>query len=165
MRHSTISLHLTDPSVSPSSAIMRLTTYFSAHNLSAAIHGAQVWGHEACLADLATASVDAILVVLLTALAVGLCRPSRTRPPAAAAVQPRQPTLLERALLLELTATLLLLVAWIRLVYAANDHGWQQLLPERCAVMPRTQHCRALPGRLPQHSVVVITGAVSCLLD
>ena len=71
-------------------------------------------------------------MVLLAALAVGLCRP---RAPAAGA-QPRQPTLSERALLLELTATLLLLVAWIRLVYAANDHGWRLLGPERCASMP-----------------------------
>jgi hypothetical protein len=75
--------------------------------------------------------VDVILVVLLSALAVGLCRPDRGRLSAARA-QPRQPTLSERTLLLELTAVLLMLVAWIRLVYAANDHGWRELFPQRC---------------------------------
>ena len=85
------------------------------------------------MADIATASVDVVLVVLLLALAVGICRPDSTRASAAASVQPRQPTLSERALLLELTAALLLLVAWIRLVYAANDCGWKELMPQRCA--------------------------------
>ena len=91
----------------------------------------QVWDHEACLADLATASVDVILVVLLSALAVGLCWSNRGRPSAGRA-RPRQPTLSEKSLLLELTAALLMLVAWIRLVYAANDHGWRELVPQRC---------------------------------
>ncbi len=103
----------------------------------------QVWGHEACVADLATASVDVLLVLLLTALAVGLCRPRATA--ASVRTQPRQPTLSERALLLELTATLLLLVAWIRLVYAANDHGWRQLTPERYAFAL----CAPAASRLP----------------
>ena len=112
---------------------------------------AQVWGHEACVADLATASVDVVLVMLLVALAVGLCRPRAAA--AASGAQPRQPTLSERALLLELTATLLLLVAWIRLVYAANDHGWRQLTPGRCNSFldsPPAARCKryfAIPSR------------------
>ena len=114
----------------------------------------QVWGHEACVADLATASVDVLLVVLLTGLAVGLCRPRATA--ASGRTQMRQPTLSEKALLLELTATLLLLVAWIRLVYAANDHGWRQLMPERCAIKA------VLPTALPP---VSCKGSAAHLLE
>ncbi len=109
----------------------------------------QVWGHEACVADLATASVDVLLVVLLTALAVGLCRPRAAA--TAAGAQPRQPTLSEKALLLELTATLLLLVAWIRLVYAANDHGWRQLMPERYAFALCAPAASRLPNARDDH--------------
>ena len=105
----------------------------------------QIWGHEACLADLATASVDVVLVVLLLALAVGLCRPDGGRWSAAHA-QPRQPTLSERTLLLELTAALMILVAWIRLVYAANDHGWRELIPQRCRPVVICKVCLLQPS-------------------
>ena len=91
----------------------------------------QVWSpdlqcFQGCFTDVANAGLNITAMVLLLALAHRLSRRELRRLPA------RPQTLIEKALLLELTAAMMAVVAVLRLVYAAQDDGWSELAAHRC---------------------------------
>lgn len=105
---------------------------------------AQVWSPElqcfkACFTDVANAGLDVTAMLLLLALAVKLSR-GDLRP----RLTCRPQSLVEKALLLELTAVMIAVVAVIRLVYAAQDAGWSQLAADRwrAGQLPHGSFCR-----------------------
>lgn len=83
---------------------------------------------KACFTDAAYVGLDVTAMALLLALALRLrrSRQLRQRP-----LPARPQSLIEKALLLELTAALMAVVAVIRLLYAAQDDGWQHLVAHR----------------------------------
>ena len=93
---------------------------------------------------MANGGLDVLAMLLLVALFVRLMRQDARQTAGLEMPLPARPqTPIENILLLELTAGMMALVAILRLIYAAQDDGWKELLANR---WPSTESVRIKDG-------------------